>query len=209
MNRARRASIMMIGIAAMACQRTEAPPATQQARPATPAPPFTAALEGATRDSIIAYGRSLTYDTSHAASDAQHLVARRNGRLVLGPYARIAPESRSHRLNREDLARGRVVARIDADGPYPERAIPAGISYLWVDSVAAGWRSVVVPEDPSQPMAARPMLFVQHRRAEPVAEEPAQARWSWSAENGTIDDCWDCMIMWCQTQSGAPVRLIR
>ncbi len=211
MNQGLKAWVALIGTVGLACQPSEPPQsaATQQARPATAAPTFAGSLDSVPRDSIVAYGRSLVYDTSHAGSDAQHLVARRNGQLVVGPYARIAPEARSHRLSREDMARGRVVARIDADGPYPERGIPAGVSFVWVDSSETGWRSVVVPENASQPMAAKPMIFVQHARAEPVAEEPAQARWSWSPAGGRMTECWDCVIFWCTSQSSEAVRLIR
>jgi len=204
-----------LALGMVACRGTpEGQPGTQAAQSqvpaATAAPGFTQQIEAVPRESIVAYGRRLSFDTSHAGSDAQHLVARRAGRLVTGPYARIAPEASSHRLARGDLARGRVVARIDSEGPYLERGIPTGVSYVWIDSSASGWRSVLVPEDVTQPMAEKPLRLVRHTRSQPVQEEPAQARWSWSVEGERMGECiwcppWD----WCQTQSSAAVRLIR
>lgn len=197
-----------------ACSRREPEQAQVSAAAqvqASAAPSFQAPIDSLPRDSIIAYGRRLTFDTSHAGSDAQHLVARRGGRLVVGPFARIAPEDRLHRLRRADLAAGRIVARIDSDGAYPERGIAAGVNYLWVDSTASGWRSVVVPEDPGQPMAVKTLRFAAHGRALPAAEEPAQARWTWSPDGGAMAECYVCPPpdFWCIVQSSEAVRLIR
>ncbi len=187
-----------------------ATPGAGGAGAATQAPLFAQGVEAVPRESVIAYGRRLTFDTSHAASDAQHLVTRRAGQLLIGPYARIAPEAGSHRLTRANLASGRVIARIDSDGPYPERGIPQGVSYLWVDSGAGGWRSIVVPEAVDQPMAEKPLLLVRHNRSQPIPAEPAQARWTWSAEGQRMGECFWCPPWdWCQTQSSAALRMIR
>ncbi len=115
------------------------------------------------------------------------------------------------RLGRGELVRGRIVARIESDGAYAERGIPAGVSYVWVDSSSSGWRSVIVPEDSSQPMAVKPIHFTRHGRTETVSEPPAQARWTWWAASGGMGECFMCMPpeYWCIIHTSDSLVLIR
>ncbi len=205
LNRAGWIGGVVVVIALSACQRRpldEPPPARE-----TPPPPFAGLVNTTPRGAVLAYGRSLQFDTSHAAADAQHLVVRRDGQLVIGPYALLAPEMGSAGMQRSSLGAGRIVARITTDGPYPELGLATGENYMWVDSVQGGWRVVFVPADSSQPMASRPMGYREHRRVTPLAREPASARWTGTDQP---EPCWPCWpVGWCDTEMNAPITLIQ
>jgi hypothetical protein len=186
----------MVGLAG-ACRQPEPEAAQQPPAPrATPAPPFVSPIAATSRDSVVAYARSLVFDTSHAASDARYLVLRRSGRLTVGPWAHFAPEIGSATLSRDQAGTGRVVARIVTNGPVPEMGLATGTNYVWVDSVGGSFRLVMVPEDATQPVRWTPLKFREHRRAGPVAAEPPTARFTGGVE-GRVETCWPCWLTWC------------
>jgi hypothetical protein len=100
---------------------------------------------------VLAYAQGLVYDSSHHAQDEQWLEVKptRGDPVdsILGPRARITPERNSFRNSRGDLVgigpgKGRIVARIWVDSTnrrglgHPKLRLPAGTSYLWIDSLA-------------------------------------------------------------------------
>jgi hypothetical protein len=134
---------------------------------------------------------------SHPASDAQHLVVRRGGQLVAGPYAHLAPQAGNENLTRDELGLGRIVARVVSDGPLPEAGIAAGTNYVWVDSLTGAFRIVMVPENATQPLVRLAMGFRAHQRAAPLAVESPTARWTAMPEASAPQMCWSCPLLWC------------
>ncbi len=143
-------------------------------------PPFSERVESVPRELILGYARQLEFDTSAAASDAQNLVYRRGDAVVVGPFAQIAPERGAGSLSDAQLARGRIIARVSVSDSYPPLGLARGVSYLWVDSLASGFRWVIVPTDPALPLRAAPLTRTRHPRdggADSCAGRPAQAAW--------------------------------
>lgn len=108
----------------------------------------------------LAYAQSLEYADDHGSVDEQWLdvkdPATRQIDSVIGPRARIYPESNSHRNWRRDLegtgiGKGRVVARMQVEADtrrggagYPKLGLPVGTSYLWIDSLTGKGDSVAI-----------------------------------------------------------------
>jgi hypothetical protein len=124
---------------------------------------FTVPIERVSREDMLAYARRMHFDTSYAAADVRQLVWRERGRTVVGPYAEIAPERSAYRLSSAQLAQGRVIARVRTTGPIPPLGVPAGVSYLWVDSTRSGRRLIVIPESPTEPLRQLPLGIREHQ----------------------------------------------
>jgi hypothetical protein len=116
--------------------------ASHEGARATPAAPF-ASLEAATKVEIMAYARSLTFDTSHHAADNRRLPGLRSD--ADGPWATLAPEVGSATLSDDAVARGRIVGRITVDGPQTALGLAKGDNYIWVDKIAGQFRMIVIP----------------------------------------------------------------
>jgi len=125
-------------------------PRPQPGPRATP-PPHFATLREATRAELIAYGQSLQYDTTQPAMDARYLVVPRGGQLTIGPYATLAPEIGAANTH-DGLSQGRIFARLTLSEALPEAGLPAGITYVWVDSAGPGLRAMLVPGVDSFPI---------------------------------------------------------
>lgn len=150
--------------------------------PATPAPPFSERVETVARDTILAYASRLGFDTSVAASDAQHLLLRRGDATVVGPFVQIAPERGAGSLSEAQLASGRIIARVSASDSYPPLGFPRGVSYLWVDSAPSGLRWVIVPTDRAERLRTVPLGY---RRDSPAATDicwHARSLWVWYSD---------------------------
>lgn len=109
---------------------------------------------------VLAYAQGLSYDsTTHNAPDSTLLVDTVGGAVYV-IRARIAPAVGANFVSYAALdgtgsGRGRVVARIRLDTTYagrgyPRLNLPAGVSYVWVDSVAVhdttgSFRGLVIP----------------------------------------------------------------
>lgn len=118
-------------------------------------PPFQGDIDRASRTEILAYARSLPYETSFGAGDDQRLLVRQDSVSRYGPNARIEAMKGAAGLTKEDLARGRFVARLlnrDQE-PYPKLALGSrDTTYWWVDSVATGqWRALYISSDSTIP----------------------------------------------------------
>lgn len=180
---------------------TTCKPAPQPAPPPaslrmSAAPAFTAPVDSLSRALIVAYARGLTYDTAKAVSDAQYLVIAQAGRLVVGPYAQVAPEVGAAANTREALGRGRIIGRITLDAAYSPQGLSAGTSYVWVDSVAGSFRMVFVP-DSTGPMTSRPLTFHPHPSGDSMPYRSA-ARITESRVVGFESTCWLCLVtLWC------------
>jgi hypothetical protein len=163
-----------------ACAR---PSSTDTYASGTEAPPdsLTNPLAADQRAAALEYARRLKFDSlPHGAGDRQRLTTRDSiaRREVVGPLAQLLPERRTRGNAWAALERGRIVGRISSDGPYATLGLPAGISYLWIDSLRSTdsrGRAIVIPENPSVPATRLDVLYVPDPHAA-HGREPA-ARW--------------------------------
>jgi len=155
----------------------------------TEAPPdsITNPLAADQRAAVLEYARRLRFDSlPHGAGDRQRLttldpIARRD---VLGPLAQLLPERRARGNTWPALERGRIVGRITTDGPYAKLGLPAGVSYVWIDSLRPSdytsvGRAIVIPEDTSVRATRLDVLYLR----DPYAGHgrDAAARWLYVA----------------------------
>jgi hypothetical protein len=116
----------------------------------TPAPPFSGqgTLDQA---QVLAYARTLHYDTEHGAGETRRLmVGCPPGQCRYGPLVRIDPEEGAVSLSRDQLAQGRVLVRmISLDTmPYPKLGLGARPdTAYWFVRDSAGLRSWYVSSD--------------------------------------------------------------
>ena len=139
------------------------------------------------RDSLVAYGRSLEFDTVDGAGDEQQLPVD-SLRSWAGPLMRIEPQVGIHALDDTLLGSGRVIARIinrSADSTYaPLRMLAADTAYWWVEQRAsAGWVSAVVRS--GAPAAG--VLFGALQRTTHGTHRWVQptARWVWPSPDSS------------------------
>jgi hypothetical protein len=105
----------------------------------TPAAGF-ADPTAADRAEVVSYARSLEFDTSAAATGVTH---------VGGVEVRWSPERRAGAISDANLARGRIIGMAQTTGGTSAFGTLEGRSYIWVDSTAAGWRAVLIPDGPA------------------------------------------------------------
>ena len=109
---------------------------------------------------------------SHAqrAFDRAGLVARAHG-LRFGPSSaaicgdvgiRVESLNTVRTLTAAQLRRGRVVARAYSSAAFSSIGFAAGWNFIYIDSVAGGWRQMVVPENPAAPLRAVRLQFLDH-----------------------------------------------
>jgi len=157
--------------------------------PAGTPPPVgvTNAADPAQRGAVLAYARSLSFDTiTHGASDKQPLtdvdLSRDPRRDTVVAVGEIWPERNTHRNSEDDLKGvGRVVARIRSSVPYARLGLGGDVSFYWVDSLVmvtddSGYgRALFIPADSTRPVTVRRMIFTTDRDGAP--ERQALARW--------------------------------
>lgn len=156
----------------------------------TPAPNLvTNASAPGQRAAVLAYAATLQFDTiTHGADDRQALTLVDSSAVppkdTVGPIGTIWPEQNTHRNSPSDLMGvGRIIARIHSTHPYPRLGLPAGISYLWVDSLvmvtrdSGRGRMIIIPADSTQPISRRDMKFLRDPHGAP--ERQAMARWKY------------------------------
>jgi len=150
----------------LACESSEVPAEP----PPTPAPQFSNP-DSVSRDAILAYARSLVFDTNYGAGDKQRLMVgttcppwAMGGDCTYGPLAMIQPQVGSYRIpDSATLAAGRIIARIiTVDSQYPKLGLWAGdTTYWWVDGHGpTQLRSVLVPSDSSHALVHRDTLEI-------------------------------------------------
>ncbi len=204
---------------------------TQAIGPGTPAAGgVTDPTDPAQRAQVLAYADSLDFDSlTHRAADERFLtildtvrtdtvitgVGPRTTvslrpladslwrvRKLIGPWAKIVPESRAYRNDPDDIGvgRGRIVARVyvdpafrapnGADG-YPPLNLPPGLSYLWIDSLgprADTARVVIIPANPQLGVRVGHVRYTSVRR---VWETYSRAAWHFFRIRGVDPDCFN------------------
>jgi len=167
-------------VSAAACDRAS----YMAIAPGTAEPPdsITNPLAAEQRAAVLQYVRErLKFDSlPHGAGDRQRLTRRdpATRREVLGPIAKILPERHARGNTGPALERGRIVGQITTDGPYATLGLPAGVSYLWIDSLRPTdslGRAIVIPADSSVPARRVDVYYVRDPHAA-HGREPA-ARW--------------------------------
>jgi len=140
---------------------------TYGAAKAPPPPPFATRVDSTTRDSVLAYARSLEYDPTPGAGDEQRLMVGSKcppwapgGNCTYGPRVQIQPQSGSYAIaDTFQLASGRFVARlVTLDSAYKKLNLRTGpVTYWWVDEHGPGstWRSVFVSADTMDTLVIR------------------------------------------------------
>lgn len=161
----------------------------------TEAPPdsITNVTDSTQFDSLLAYARRLPYEsTAHGMADSA-LLTDTSGGVRLPVKAWIVPARGANFVSYRSLSgsgrgRGRVVARITADTTgggvgYPLLNLPAGVSYMWVDSLVlrdttGHFRALIIPDRPGGKVMSFPRTatFVYLRSHGAFANYPT-ARW--------------------------------
>jgi len=86
------------------------------------------------RSFVQEYADSLKFDGVYGAADSQHVDFRRGGRIGSGPWAVIEPEEGAWALDSNQLAEGRVIARIKTDSTVDSLGYNSREwTYWWVD----------------------------------------------------------------------------
>jgi len=148
-----------------------------QAPAPTAPPPFAERVETVPRAQVLDYASRLVFDTSVAASDAQHLLLRRGDATVVGPFAQIAPERGAASLSEAQLWSGRIIARVSVSDSYPLLGFPRGVSYLWADSAPSGRRWVIVPTNLAERLRTVPLGYERDSLGVRHLCRPSRAVW--------------------------------
>lgn len=161
---------------------TEAPPAS-----------ITNVTDSTQFDDLLAYARRIPYESSaHGMADSALLTDTAGG-LRVPVKAWIAPARGANFVSYGNLSgtgrgQGRVVARVTVDTAgggvgYPLLNLPAGVSYVWVDSLAlqdttGHFRALIIPDRPGAQVMSFPRTatFVYLHSHNTFANYPT-ARW--------------------------------
>ena len=160
-------------------------------RNTVPAPEFAGQIETTPRAEFLSYARSLAFNHSEGAGDTQRLTVLDLMAVppapVPGPLCRIEPLQAAADLERDELAAGRVVARIiNRDTtPFPELALgPGDTTYWWVDSAATGqWRTLLISSEDSMVITPRGLALVSSFEDGATRWGQALARWRWRGQD--------------------------
>ncbi len=151
------------------------------ARP-TPAPEF-ASFDLASRASVLAYARTLSFASVHGLSDTRRLSPSCRS-CPAGPIATVESEIGTPLVALNDLGRGRIIARLINQDVVsaPDLGLSAhDTTYVWADRVGGRWRATLVPTKGDQPVVGMDLVVTRHpeRRA-----SDAMAKWVWTPEVG-------------------------
>jgi len=180
----------------------------------TPAPGFSGAIDSVARDTALAYARSLLYDSSRMAKDAQYLLERDSAGKPVGArsYAEIQPEIGAAAVQGADLVRGRFLARLKLDSAYVLRlrlggghdttfTLPDSLSYVWVSGPTDSTRRIVlVSAVAAHPLVQLPCHYYPgYDGAGPWHKtRVAVARFKVAGPAGFDDTfCFPCDTGWC------------
>jgi len=149
-----------VALLAVGCNRTAPPPGRAVAGPRpTPAPALALPVDSSSHAALLAYAHGLSFDTTAPGVDRRYLVVAQGERLVVGPYAELAPEIGAAAISHADLVRGRILARVTVEGAGGSAP---GVAYIWVDSVAGGFRAVFVPVSGAARMKVAPVTLAHY-----------------------------------------------
>jgi hypothetical protein len=129
------------------------------------------------RTDLVTWANGLTYQPPNPASA-----------YVYG----FAP-SDSVRIEGTDNRAGRacLLARVTSPRTYPALGIAAGRSYVWIDSLADGYRTFITAEDSTAAMRVVPLALHDHL---PGAQPPPSV----GAFGGCVAECGEGGKKWCR-----------
>ena len=151
-------------VAGASCRQQPAPGGEGRAQGPRPTPALSRGILATSPADLLAYARTLQFDTTRPAEAAQYLVSGRRGNLVVGPFAQLAPEIGAASIEARVAGEGRILARLTLDRPSPDLGLPVGVTYFGVDDSAGAMRAVLVSESESLavrtvPLEMRPRLM--------------------------------------------------
>ncbi|HEV2751222.1 MAG TPA: hypothetical protein VGV12_11935 [Gemmatimonadales bacterium] len=112
----------------------------------TPPSHFTyAKVDSVPFDSIRSYARSLKYDTVIGAADSQRMDFA-TWSIGTGAWSVIEPERGAWALDTNELAEGRIVARIRSQAAYVPLGYGPWNTWWWVDRKGGHWRSLYLSD---------------------------------------------------------------
>ncbi len=145
-----------------------------------PAPPFPEPVESAPLERVIEYATRIDYDTAPGAGDEQPLMLLVGGQPTYGPLARIEPARKAFESSLDQLAKGRIVARMInlGDQPYPKLNLgPRDTTYLWVDNPSGdAWRFFYASRDSLRRSGGGRMSYHRELRRAPGSLQASLAR---------------------------------
>lgn len=163
----------------------------------TEKPVGSTSISAAAIDSVVGFGRTVSFDSVAGVGDLQRLaVGTCPDNCRHGPLVAIQPATNSHLNSEGELAGGRVIARLvnHSNQEYAKLAVvPNGVTYWFVFRNAEGeWRSRYVPDNRAHAAAAfeDEMHLALHDPATRPPWTRATARWLWSDDDeGTWESC--------------------
>jgi hypothetical protein len=146
---------------------------------------------------IRAYASALHFDSVLGAADSQLVdFTFPQGQVTsTGSPSRIEPEMGAAYLTRDQLADGRIVARVRSQTVFAAQGIGPWWSYLWVDQRGPGrsWRSVLIPSEGLPTRVVSGLLLHQH----PGGYPPTCPEGRSCARFTSDGPCYVCGNRWC------------
>jgi hypothetical protein len=132
---------------------------------------------------LESYIRRLRFDSAYSDADEQRLMVGKYPDSHYGPLVRIEAESGAFLLSRDDLARGRIIARMinRSDDPYPKLGLaPHSVTYWWVQlpQGSESGRSVYISTDNGKIVNRSIAKLVYETHTSRQYKGPS-ARWIW------------------------------
>ncbi len=150
---------------------------SHQVRP-TPAPPFAGKpIDSVSTADVIAYAGTLQFDSTRPASDTLTVITPPGDTVHL----EVEPELGSGALSKEDVAAGRIIARVHSNVAFPPLGLGAGTTYFWINGAGERAHGVMIPADSQFRRFTRPLIVRDHL----PAGAPVTARFV-VAENGGV-----------------------
>lgn len=160
---------------------------SMDAKETIPAAPFSR-FEKAKRSEMLAYAKSLEFDSSYHARDTRRLMYRQNGDLIEGPMATVEPAVGSAVASIAEMRAGRIIARVTVDGFAPRHGFAPGVNYYWVEAAGDGMRAIVVSADSTVPIQS--FSFAQkHANVRDPGSTSSEVRFRWNDVLG-MDTIW-------------------
>jgi len=143
-----------------------------------------------TEAALGAYVPRLQFDTTSYAGDEQRLMlGHYPGDAHYGPLVRIEPESRAYLLSRDDLAHGRIIARLInySDEPYPKLGLaPHSVTYWWAqvpEGKFAGRSVFISADNKTGRIVSRTVTTLTFEEHPGRAYAARASRWIWSDDD--------------------------
>lgn len=115
-------------------------------------------VDTAQRSVLLEHARRARFVSDHHLTDEQSILVRGER----GPTVRVEAVVHAHRLSDAQLRRGALIGRLVSAGNVEARGLRRGNNYVFVDS-SRGWRAIIVPEDPAQPVRVTGMAVLETR----------------------------------------------